>query len=298
MKTAFFVMHPPTTLPAHLLELLASRRSGCDPPVCGRFAPSPTGTLHLGNLQTALASFVQARRHQGIWRLRIDDLDTPRTKPGAIEEIQRDLRWLGLEWDGPVIVQSQHRGWYYSCLSWLRREGLLFPCRCSRRDLAGLVRYPGTCRQGDRDWGWQQGRLPSWRLRVPNHDPYGSGDVVLRRSDGFVAYQLATVLDDLRCGITDVVRGEDLREAEAAQRSVFAAFEADPPTFHYAPLLVDGQGEKLSKRDQSAGLKSLIDQGFDSPAVIGSLAFGLGWVPRGTRCSVTDLLHEGGPSTS
>ena len=283
-------MDPPPSLPAHLLDSLAPRRSASDALICGRFAPSPTGSLHLGNLQTALASFLQVRRRQGIWRLRIDDLDTPRTKPGAINSIQEDLRWLGLEWDGPVILQSQHRGWYYSWLSWLRREGLLFPCRCSRRDLAGLARYPGTCRQGDRGWGWQQGRLPSWRLRVPNHDPYWSGDVVLRRADGFVAYQLATVLDDLRCGITDVVRGEDLREAEAAQRSVFAVLHAPAPTFHYAPLVMDAHGEKLSKRDQSAGLKALIDRGCDARDVIGQLAFGLGLVPQGTRCSVQELL--------
>ena len=285
-------MHPPPSLPAHLLDSLAPRRSASDALICGRFAPSPTGSLHLGNLQTALASFLQVRRRQGIWRLRIDDLDTPRTKPGAIKAIQEDLCWLGLEWDGPVILQSQHRGWYYSWLSWLRREGLLFPCRCSRRDLAGLARYPGTCRQGDRGWGWQQGRLPSWRLRVPNHDPYGSGDVVLRRADGFVAYQLATVLDDLRCGITHVVRGEDLREAEAAQRSVFAVLQAPAPTFHYAPLVMDAQGEKLSKREQSTGLKALIDQGCDALDVIGQLAFGLGLVPHGTRCSVQELLDR------
>lgn len=291
-------MDPLVTLPAHLRASLMSLPCGVgEPRRCGRFAPSPTGALHLGNLQTALASWLQMRRCQGLWRLRIDDLDTPRVKHGAIEAIQRDLRWLGLTWDGPVLLQSRQRGWYYSWLSWMRREGVLFPCRCSRRDLAGAVRYPGTCRQADRGWGWQQGRLPSWRLRVPPDDPFGSGDVVVRRADGFVAYHLATVLDDLRCGITDVMRGEDLREAEAPQRSVLTALDARPPAFHYAPLVHDGQGQKLSKRDQASGLAPLIDQGMDPPSVIGRLASGLGLVPQGTRCSAQDLLQALGPST-
>ena len=286
-------MDPLQTLPAHLRASLppgpgqAGHRR-----VHGRFAPTPSGALHLGNLQTALASWLQARRHNGLWQLRIDDLDTPRVKPGAIAAIQRDLIWLGLAWDGPVLVQSHQRGWYYSWLSWMRREGLLFPCRCSRRDLAGAARYPGTCRDAGRGWGWHQGRLPSWRLRVPAEDPEGSGDVVVRRADGFVAYQLATVLDDLRCGITDVVRGEDLRDAEAAQRSVFAALNASPPHFHYAPLVRDGTGQKLSKRDSREGLQPWIDRGAKAEEVIGHLAAGLGLVPPGTRCSAQTLLHE------
>ncbi|MGB1776407.1 MAG: glutamate--tRNA ligase family protein, partial [Synechococcus sp.] len=127
---------------------------------------------------------------------------------------------------------------------------------------------------------------------VPAEDPEGSGDVVVRRADGFVAYQLATVLDDLRSGITDVVRGEDLREAEAPQRSVFAALNAAPPRFHYAPLVTDDAGQKLSKRDSREGLQPWIDRGADAADVIGLLAAGLGLVPSGTRCSARAVLHE------
>ena len=158
-------MDPMPSPPEHLLAALEQRDGGDGAGFCGRFAPSPSGTLHLGNLSTALASWLQARRQGGLWRLRIDDLDTPRVRPGSIDSIQRDLRWIGLTWDGPVIRQSQHRGTYYSWLSWLRRCGQLFPCSCSRRDLAGARVYPGSCRGGERGWGWQQGRLPSWRVK-------------------------------------------------------------------------------------------------------------------------------------
>ena len=242
----------------------------------GRYAPSPTGVLHLGNLQTALLSWLQARQAGGLWLLRIDDLDTPRNRPGAVEAIQADLRWLGLDWDGEPMLQSSRRGLYSSWLSWLRRSALLFPCRCSRRELAGLARYPGTCSEGSGGWGWRDRRLPSWRLRVPSDDPDRSGDVVVRRADGFIAYQLATVIDELVLGISDVVRGEDLREALPAQRSLYRALQQPPPRFHHGPLRCDAAGRKLSKREASAGLNSLREQGLDAAAVIGLLASDLG----------------------
>ena len=258
----------------------------------GRYAPSPTGVLHQGNLQTALLSWLQARWHQGSWLLRIDDLDTPRNRAGAIEAIQADLRWLGLDWDGPVILQSRRRGVYASWLSELRRSGALFACRCSRRQLAGLARYPGTCRSAGHSWGWQDQRLPSWRLRVAADDPEGSGDVVLRRADGFIAYQLATVVDELAFGITDVVRGDDLRQALPAQRSVYRVLAQEPPRFHHGPLVCDGSGNKLSKREASAGLSALREQGMDAAAVVGLLAAGLGLLPAGARLSARELLEH------
>ena len=257
----------------------------------GRYAPSPTGVLHQGNLQTALLSWLQARQRSGSWLLRIDDLDTPRNRPGAVEAIEADLRWLGLDWDGPTILQSRRKGVYDSWLSWFRRSGQVFPCRCSRRELAGLALYPGTCRTAGHPWGWQNQRLPSWRLQVPNSDPEGSGDVVLRRSDGFIAYQLATVLDELAFGITDVVRGEDLHQALPAQRSIYRALDQTPPRFHHGPLVCDRSGNKLSKREASAGLDALREQGMDDADVVGLLASGLDLVDEGSRLTALELLE-------
>jgi glutamyl-tRNA synthetase len=280
-------------VPEHLQQnLVAGRALAAAGDYRGRFAPSPTGVLHLGNLQTALLSWLAARQAGGAWLLRIDDLDTPRNRPGAIEAIQSDLLWLGLEWDGPVVLQSERRGTYHSWLSWLRRSGKLFACRCSRRELADQPIYPGFCRTAGHSWGWQQQRLPSWRLRVADHDPHGSGDVVLRRADGFIAYQLATVIDELSFGITDVVRGGDLREALPAQRSLFAALGESPPQFRHGPLLRDAKGQKLSKREASSGLEPLRTDGLDAAAVIGRLASGLQLLEPGARLSATELLDQ------
>ena len=280
-------------VPEHLQQnLVAGRALAAAGDYRGRFAPSPTGVLHLGNLQTALLSWLAARQAGGAWLLRIDDLDTPRNRPGAIEAIQSDLLWLGLEWDGPVVLQSERRGTYHSWLSWLRRSGKLFACRCSRRELADQPIYPGFCRTAGHSWGWQQQRLPSWRLRVADHDPHGSGDVVLRRADGFIAYQLATVIDELSFGITDVVRGGDLREALPAQRSLFAALGESPPQFRHGPLLRDAKGQKLSKREASSGLEPLRIAGLDAAAVIGRLASGLQLLEPGARLTATELLEH------
>ncbi len=280
-------------VPEHLQQNLAAGRAlAAAGDYRGRFAPSPTGVLHLGNLQTALLSWLAARQAGGAWLLRIDDLDTPRNRPGAIEAIQSDLLWLGLEWDGPVVLQSERRGIYHSWLSWLRRSGKLFACRCSRRELADQPIYPGFCRTAGHSWGWQQQRLPSWRLRVADHDPHGSGDVVLRRADGFIAYQLATVIDEVSFGITDVVRGADLRDALPAQRSLFAALGESPPQFRHGPLLRDARGQKLSKREASSGLEPLRITGLDAAAVIGRLASGLQLLEPGARLSATELLEH------
>jgi glutamyl-tRNA synthetase len=191
-----------------------------------------------------------------------------------------------------VVLQSERRGIYHSWLSWLRRSGKLFACRCSRRELADQPIYPGFCRTAGHSWGWQQQRLPSWRLRVADHDPHGSGDVVLRRADGFIAYQLATVIDEISFGITDVVRGADLREALPAQHSLFAALGESPPQFRHGPLLRDARGQKLSKREASSGLEPLRTAGLDAAAVIGRLASGLQLLEPGARLSATELLEH------
>jgi len=293
-------------LPEHLQQQLQPRAG-----LRGRYAPSPTGRLHLGNLRTALISWWITRLQGGEWLLRIDDLDTPRNRSGAEESILADLRWLGLDWDGPVIRQSERRGLYASVLSALRRSGRLYPCRCSRRLLADISAphgaspvYPGFCRERGRGWGPEQGRLPSWRLRLRDGclswpeeladcgrlDAHSEvGDVVLRRADGFLAYHLATAVDELALGITDVVRGSDLWAATAPQVAVMAELSAASPRYWHLPLWCDADGQRLSKRDGGLGLAELQQQGLDGPAVVGLMAASLGLVPEGTRLSLSEL---------
>ncbi|EDY37504.1 glutamyl-Q tRNA(Asp) synthetase [Cyanobium sp. PCC 7001] len=286
----------------------------------GRFAPSPTGSLHRGNLRTALLSWLEARLAGGTWLLRLDDLDTPRNRAGAEEEILHDLRWLGLHWDGPLWRQSERRGLYGTVLSALRRDGRLYPCRCSRRLLAdvsaphgGWAVYPGFCRTVAPRWGPEQGRLPSWRLRLPpgrirwrEHGRLGLhaapgdldaasavGDVVLRRADGFLAYHLATAVDELTLGISAVVRGADLWRSTAAQVAVMAQLGADPPVYAHGPLWCDpASGQRLSKREGAEGLAGLRQRGLDAAGVIGLLAASVDLVPPGSRLSAPELLQE------
>jgi len=256
----------------------------------GRFAPTPSGPLHLGNLRTALLSWLVARRSGGLWLLRIDDLDTPRVRAGAVLSALDDLRWLGLHWDGPVVLQSQRRGAYNTVLSHLRRSGLLYACRCSRRQLGGAEVYPGTCRELGLTWGWHDNRMPAWRLRVQGQACAVCGDVVLRRADGFIAYHLASAVDELACGVTEVVRGADLAPVRLAQEAVMAALGQPPPAYRHVPLLCDAGGEKLAKRDGSAGLKPWRDHGATPADVVGSLAQGMQLVPDGTLLTAQDLL--------
>ena len=258
----------------------------------GRFAPTPSGPLHLGNLRTALISWLRARLQDGEWLLRIDDLDTPRIREGAIDAALADLRWLGLHWDGPVIMQSQRLGLYGSCLSALRREQLLYPCRCTRRQLVAGQRYPGTCRDMAMGWGLKDGRLPAWRLKVKALDEPRCGDLVLRRADGFIAYHLATALDELALGITEVVRGSDLAPVCIAQQAVIASLDQLSPSYRHTPLLCDPKGQKLSKREQAAGLAPLREQQWSPERVVGWLSGSLGLVDQDTSLTVSDLLQE------
>jgi glutamyl-tRNA synthetase len=301
-------------LPAHIQAQLEAGLAQRSQGYRGRFAPSPSGPLHRGNLRTALLSWLEARLSGGAWLLRHDDLDTPRNRPGAIEAIEADLRWLGLHWDGPALLQSRRRGLYGSVLAALRRSGHLYPCRCSRRLLAdisaphgGWPVYPGWCRTRPPHWGAEAGRLPSWRLRLgagelrwqerygaPGHcdGPTAVGDVVLRRADGFLAYHLATAVDELALGISHVLRGADLWAATAAQVAVMAALGAAPPRYGHVPLWCDGAGGRLSKREGAEGLAGLRQRGLDAPAVVGELAASLALVPVGARLSVEELRQE------
>lgn len=280
----------------------------------GRFAPSPTGPLHLGNLRTALVSWLDARSQGGQWFLRLDDLDSPRNRAGATDSIIGDLQWLGLTWDGSPVFQGKRRGLYASVLSALRRGGFLYPCRCSRRLLADISAphgrlsvYPGFCRGLMPLWGPQNQRLPSWRLRLPDttllwtervaaqgrmDGIHQVGDLVLRRADGLIAYHLATAVDELALGISDVVRGADLWTSTGAQVAVMGVLGHAPPRYGHVPLWHDKQGQRLSKREGSAGIAGLRARGLDAPGVIGLLAASAGLVPEGSRLSSNELLQQ------
>lgn len=292
----------------------------------GRYAPSPTGALHLGNLRTALVAWLDARSAGAPFVLRIEDLDTPRVRPGALAGMLADLRWLGLYWDeGPEIggpfgpyQQARRQAIYRDALATLRARGLLYPCYCSRQDLARQAPegedeppYPGTCRAltiADRRRYEAAGRRPAWRWRVPAgviaFDDGGCGpqaqdvardvgDVIVWRRDGIIAYQLAVVVDDALMDIQHVVRGADLLGSTARQIALFRALGYPPLRYTHVPLLTDERGAKLAKREQAAGLEPLRAAGTTPEQVIGRLAQSAGRWPAGTPVAARDLVGLG-----
>ena len=235
----------------------------------GRFAPSPTGPLHAGSLVADMASYLDAKVHGGTWLVRIEDIDEARTMPGAAEAILQTLLDLGMQWDGEVVWQSRRKDLYQAAFD--RLQGHTYPCGCTRREIAdsrigvasdGAAVYPGTCRNG-----LAPGRSPrAWRLRVPDapHDVFTFddawlgprsqhlasevGDFVLKRADGFWAYQLAVVVDDAEQGVTDVVRGSDLIDSTARQIYLQGLLGLATPNYLHVPVVTNGMGEKLSKQ--------------------------------------------------
>ena len=237
-------------------------------PGTGRFAPSPTGALHLGSLATATASFLDARHDGGRWLLRMEDLDRGREVPGAADGILRDLESLGFWWDGPVIYQSQRLPLYQEAVAVLKARGLAYPCSCTRRDFGATEDaggYPGTCRAGAQRPGATAMRFRADlspvgpfvdRLQGPlDVDPSALGDPIIRRRDGIYAYQLAVVVDDANQGVTDVVRGSDLLPSSCWQRSLQRALGLPEPRYAHLPLVCEPDGAKLSKSARTVGLQ-------------------------------------------
>mgnify|MGYP002780575108 CR=1 FL=1 len=279
-------------------------------PLRTRFAPSPTGDLHLGSVWVALASWVLARATGGAFVVRVEDLDRPRVVPGSAESILDDLTWLGLRWDeGPrpgeapgAHHQSQRHELYTRALARLAAAGLTYPCDCSRAEIARVASaphageelvYPGTCRGKDPH---RAPRRPfATRLRVSPGEvtftdgaagPFTQnvaevvGDFVLRRGDGTFAYQLAVVVDDLAMAIDVVVRGADLLPSTPRQLLLARALGgAAPPRYVHLPLVVGGDGERLAHRTQGAAVRALRSAGVEPEAIVGALAFGLGLAP-------------------
>ena len=233
----------------------------------GRFAPSPSGALHLGSLTTAAASFLDARQQGGTWLLRIEDLDSARVRPEASDAILHLLERLGFWWDGPVLYQSQRLELYQQALAGLSARGLTYACSCTRADRGGTSDtggYPGTCRAGARRPGptatrFRLDRSPVGpfddRLRgVTNLDAAALGDPIVRRRDGGFAYQLAVVVDDAAQAVTDVVRGDDLMPSTYWQRSLQRALGQPEPRYAHLPLVCEPDGAKLSKSKRAVGV--------------------------------------------
>lgn len=245
--------------------------------VTGRFAPSPTGPLHLGSLVAALGSYLFARSSGGRWLLRIDDLDTQRVVHGVAGDMMATLETLGFQWDGEPLWQSDREAAYAEALGRLESQGLVYPCGCSRGEIARIataphgtadeLAYPGICRNG-----LLPGRSPrSIRVRVPDEEvafvdgisgsfaqrlPEICGDFVVKRADGLFAYHLATVVDDGFMGVNQVVRGADLLESTPRQIYLQRLLGFPEPAYYHLPLVTGPGGGKLSKRDSAVSLAS------------------------------------------
>ncbi|HLW00473.1 MAG TPA: tRNA glutamyl-Q(34) synthetase GluQRS [Ktedonobacterales bacterium] len=295
--------------------------------VRGRYAPSPTGDLHLGNVRTALLAWLFARQAGGTFVLRVEDLDRPRVRPGAAAQMLEDLRWLGLDWDegpdcgGPFApyLQSERQATYDAYLAKLRTADLVYPCYCSRAEVARAAsapqgagddgpRYPGTCRNlsaAERKAREAEGRRPCVRFRAPDRllafvdlvaGPVAQnvaqavGDFIVSRSDGIPAYQLAVVVDDGLMQTTQVVRGADLLSSTARQIALFEALGFAVPSFGHVPLVVDAQGARLAKRERAAGVGALRSAGIPAERVIGALAASCGLCQPGETMNARELL--------
>lgn len=316
------------TTPPDLDELAARARELRAQGPRGRYAPSPTGPLHLGNVRTALLAWLQVRLAGGTLLMRIEDLDEPRAVEGSAAQLMDELGWLGLDWDegprqgGPVgpYTQSERGAIYEQALARLERQGLVFACYCSRKDIReatsapheGYTVYPGTCRgldEGGRarvaeEKGWG----PAWRMIAPSRrvaledriaGPFAQqldeevGDFVIMRRDGLFAYQLAVVVDDALMGVTDVVRGEDLLSSTPRQIAIFEALGWPVPRFWHVPMMTDARGERLSKRDGSRSVAALREEEGLGPAdIIGRLAASAGLLERPEPITPAALLER------
>ena len=239
----------------------------------GRFAPSPTGPLHFGSLVAAVASYLEARSRGGIWLVRIDDLDPPRTIAGAADDILHTLVACGMQWDGKVVYQRARLDAYHTALHQLCALGKVYPCACSRREIAdSAVRgiespvYPGTCRNGMTGSPARAQRIDTRGVTVAFDDGLQGriqqnletevGDYVLYRADQVYAYQLATAVDDAEQGITDVVRGADLLDSTPRQIYLLQLLELPVPHYLHVPVAINTAGEKLSKQTRAAAINT------------------------------------------
>ena len=279
----------------------------------GRFAPSPSGRMHLGNVFSALLAWLSARSQNGEMVLRMEDLDPDRCRPEYAETLKDDLRWLGLDWDREQTPQSRRTAVYAGQFAKLADRGLVYPCYCTRGELHaasaphasdGRVLYAGTCRHLTEAQRAEKNKKPAWRLTVPDK-AYGftdglqgyfsenlaseCGDFIIRRADGVYAYQLAVVTDDGEGGITQVVRGMDLLDSTPRQIYLYELLGLTPPEFYHVPLLTAPDGRRLSKREKDLDLGALRLQ-YTPEEILGRLAFLSGLLETPEKASATELV--------
>lgn len=290
--------------------------------VVGRLAPSPTGAQHVGNARTYLVAWLSARSQGGRIGLRIEDIDSPRTKAGAAAQAVDDLRWLGLDWDAGPLIQTERMEAYRSALDQLARQELMYPCICTRTDVLRAASaphvdhegpaYPGTCSAMKvADAAILTGRPFCWRFRVPASSPafvdafrgtvqvnlgeVGGDFVVWKSAPGqfqqsFPAYQLAVVVDDAAQGVTEVVRGDDLVPSTPRQLLLYEALGLRSPRFCHVPLVVGPDGRRLAKRHGDTRLCALREAGVRPEALLGLLAWSCGWMDAVQPVEAADLV--------
>lgn len=278
----------------------------------GRFAPTPSGRMHLGNVFAALIAWISVRSRDGEMVLRMEDLDTQRTSTEFAQVLREDLAWLGLDYDRETPPQSQRSAVYDRYFDLLREKGLLYPCYCTRSQLHnvnaphlsdGTYVYPGTCRNRTEI---PAGRMPSWRVCVPDklwsitdlvQGDYSlnlatdCGDMVVRRADGVYVYQLAVTVDDGEAGVTEVVRGMDLLSSAPRQMYLQELFGFSHPVYAHVPMLLAPDGRRLSKRDRDLDLGELRKH-ITPEQLIGSLAFSAGLIDAKESISARELASE------
>ena len=280
--------------------------------VVGRFAPTPSGRMHLGNVFAALISWLSVKARSGEWVLRMEDLDTQRTSDEFAETLRQDLLWLGLCWDRETEKQSLRGPVYDRYFDMLREKELLYPCYCTRSQLHsvnaphlsdGTYVYPGTCRNLAEP---PAGRLPAWRVMVPDRiftveDKVQGhyemnlaaecGDFVVRRADGVYVYQLAVTVDDGEAGVTEVVRGMDLLSSAPRQMYLQELLGFTQPEYGHVPMLLAPDGRRLSKRDRDLDLGVLRSR-MTPEELIGALAFAAGLIDQKEAISAEELAKE------
>lgn len=286
-------------------------------PIVGRFAPTPSGRLHLGNLLCCLLAYLSARSAGGKFLLRIEDLDVPRCPKRLSEQCIEDLAFLGFDWDEPPLYQSERTAIYQSYLKRLCAQGLVYPCFCTRAQLHAAQApnlgdrepvYAGTCAQlsAEEIAERMKTRRPALRLRMPDKvvtfidGQYGAysenlareaGDTLIRRSDDLFGYQLAVVIDDALSGVNQIVRGRDILSSTPRQIELQHMLGFDTPQYLHIPLLLDGEGRRLAKRDRDLNLSALSKR-MTAQQILGLLAFSVGILPENRPAELSELVKS------